>query len=164
MDINIFNLSAIYTLSRFLSQTSLLLVIIFYGLGLTGKDALEYYTDPRFIWIQILIIGSILAFFFYQLTGIRGRLNSEKSLKLKTVASNLDKLYSRINEEADRGNYTKVTELQSAASTLKENWETIRKLSTWPWEPVTLRNFLLPLLFPVIVYLLQLYIARLLGF
>ncbi len=164
MNINIFNLSAIYTLSRFLSQSSLLIVAIFVGLGLTGQDAIEYYSEPRFIAILILIFASFLAFFLYQLTGIRERLETEKSLKLKNAAANLDEIYSRINEEADRGNFAKVAELQSAATSLKGNWETIRKLSTWPWEPVTLRNFLLPLLLPVIVYLLQQYMARVLGF
>jgi len=41
--------------------------------------------------------------------------------------------------------------------------DTVQKVPTWPWNPGSLRNLLLPVLLPLFIAILQRYVVTLLG-
>jgi len=60
--------------------------------------------------------------------------------------------------------FAQVDKLRNSIPALKDQLEIVRRSSTWPWQPETLRNLLTPMLIPVVVYILQRYLGALLGF
>lgn len=90
-------------------------------------------------------------------------MRSEKDKVLSEIGQNLDSVNKKINAVVKRGRYSEVNSLRNSALALKENWDLVKRIPVWPWEPETLRNVLLPLLLPVIVYLLQRFAGTLFG-
>jgi len=163
VDVNIFNPTPIYSLSRFASQSNVVTLFIVYALTLINSSGIELLFDRNFLVIQTIMIGSVIFLFFVQLTSINKRMRSEKDRLLSEIGLNLDAVYKKINTSVRRERYAPVNELRASASALKEGWELVKRIPTWPWEPETLRNVLLPLLIPVVVYLLQRFAGGIFG-
>jgi hypothetical protein len=90
-------------------------------------------------------------------------MREEKDRLLAELGKDLDEVYAAAHQAARRKDYARLDKMRNAASILKDGWEIVRKISTWPWEPETMRNLLVPFLIPVIAFLVQRYLGSLLG-
>jgi hypothetical protein len=159
--VNIFNPAPLYVLSLYSSQSTLALVLMNYIIILLAM--------PRFLMTtngyitSILLVSSMLAFFFVSVSGIHRRMGNEKDRLLSGLGEGLNKETARLLQAGRRGSYAEIADIRSTISSHKESLDIVRKISTWPWEPETVRNLLIPLLFPVIVFLIQRYLGSLLG-
>ena len=60
-----------------------------------------------------------------------------------------------VHQRSDGGDLREMTELRHSISAMLDFRNEIRSISTWPWGPGTLRNFLSALLLLLVVYLVQ---------
>jgi hypothetical protein len=68
-----------------------------------------------------------------------------------------------MQEKVRLGSYAQVDHLEKALSGLLRMREVVSKLSTWPWQPETLRGLVAAVALPIAVWLIQFGLQRLLG-
>ena len=161
VEVNIFNPAPLYALSRYASQSSLTLLLLNYTLILLSLPAFLFTTDG-YIESAVFII-SALTLFFAPFGSIYRRMREEKDRLLAELGKDLDELYASAHQAVRRKDYARLDKMRNAASILKDGWEIVRKIPTWPWEPETVRNLLIPFLIPVIAFLVQRYLGSLFG-
>jgi hypothetical protein len=161
VEVNIFNTTPLYALSRYASQSTVTLLVLNY--------TLIFISLPQFFFTFVGIGTSILLFvpslilFFAPLRSVNQRMRQEKDRLLAELGEDLDEVYASTHQAVRRKDYARLDKMGTGASILKDGWEIVRKISTWPWEPESVRNLLIPLLFPVIIFLIQRYLGGLLG-
>jgi hypothetical protein len=159
--INLFNLWPVYALSRygytlafyFILATVIIYVVI---IPLSGSG----FSLGQVIYSVLL---SILIF-IGPLFGINARLRREKELELQRLGVHINGIYDEIETAVRRRKLNRVNELRTAATAIREQMESIQKVATWPWNPGSVRNLLLPILLPLFVAVLQRYVLSALGF
>lgn len=161
VEVNIFNPAPLYALSRYASQSTLTLVLLNYILVLISLP--NYLLTTNFGFILMLGFPPMLMLFFAPLSSVNRRMREEKERLLAEFGKDLDEVYATAHQAASRKDYARLDKMRNAASILKDGWETVRKIPTWPWEPDTVRNLLIPFLIPVIAFLVQRYLGSLLG-
>ena len=95
--------------------------------------------------------------------GINARLRREKQSDLQRMGSELNAIYQETEAAIRSRKLAKVPALKTASSALREQMDTVQKVPTWPWNPGSLRNLLLPVLLPLFIAILQRYVVTLLG-
>lgn len=159
--INLFNLWPIYSLSRYGYTLALVFILVTVLVDLVfravGGEGIA------FAYIVYTVIVSLLVF-LAPLFGINNRLRTEKAHELQRLGIQLNSIYNETETAVRSRKLTKVPELRNASSALKDQMETVLKVATWPWNPGSLRNLLLPILLPLFIAILQRYVLSFLGF
>jgi hypothetical protein len=159
--INLFNLWPVYALSRYgytlafyiILSTALIYVVI------------DLVSGSGFAVGQVLYSAVFaLIIFWGPLLGINSRLRKEKENQLQKIGSELSSVYAETETAIHKRNLGKVSALRNAAAALKEQMESVQKVATWPWNPGSVRNLLLPVLLPLFIAILQRYVLSFLGF
>ena len=162
IEVNLFDPSPVYALSRYASQASVALLVINYALVFASVPDFAFTAEA--VLFQILVITASLVFFFAPLASINQRMRRAKGHLLAEIGRDLEDMYGRVRRAVKTEKFDRVGELRNAISALKDEIETIRKTPTWPWQPDALRNLLAPMLLPIIVYLVQRFFGSMLGF
>lgn len=157
--VNLFKPRAIYALSSFAAFSSAAVILLVYVLVLAAFPA--FILTPLGIAVQLLVFLAAGMLFFVPLSGINARMKQAKQELLDSVNEDLRLLHERIHAAARSQDHVALDKLQRPLSTLMDSREMLRSFPTWPWQPNTLRNLLAPLLLPVIVFLIQLLVTRL---
>jgi hypothetical protein len=103
------------------------------------------------------------AAFLLPLLGMHQRLTSEKARLLTEVNEAIEIAYHGLRREVHSNSLSRVDELDKALSGLFRMREAVGHLSTWPWQPETLRGIVAALILPVVIWLIQFGLQRLLG-
>ena len=162
IEVNLFDPSPVYALSRYASQASVAILVINYVLLFASLP--ELLSEPIAIIFQIVIISVSLAYFFLPLASINQRMRRAKERLLAEIGRDLEEVYTRVHGAVRSKKFARVGEMRNSIAALKDELEIIQRRPTWPWQPDTLRNLLAPLLVPVIVYLMQRFAGGLLGY
>jgi hypothetical protein len=162
VEVNIFNPAPLYALSRYASQSTLTLLVLNYSLILISLPGFLF-TVYGFTSL-VLVMTPTFILFFAPLRGVNRRMRDEKDRLVAELGKDLDEVFAAAHQAARRKDYARLDKMRNAASILKDGWEIARKIPTWPWEPETVRNLVVTLLFPVIVYLVQRFTGSLIGF
>jgi hypothetical protein len=161
IEVDLFRPERIYALSRYGAIASAALPLMFYLLVLVSFPTFIF--TPVGVVSQLLVLFTIILLFFIPLSGINRRMRQAKDDLLNNVNEDLRDLNARIHSTAKAGDYAELEKYQAPLSTLRNSREMIKAIPTWPWQPRTLRNLLAPLLFPVLVYLVQVFLDRVMG-
>lgn len=159
--INLFNLSPIYALSRYGYTIAFVFILVTVVIDLIftilGTEAIGL------TYIIYTVIISLVVF-LAPLIGINNRLRTEKSNELQRLGIQLDSVYNETEAAVRNRKLAKVPALRTASAALNERMEAVKKVATWPWNPGSLRNLLLPVLLPLFLAVLQRYLLTFLGF
>ena len=79
------------------------------------------------------------------------------------MAKPVYKVFLALHEHVDGARMSELGELKDQLSTLLTFRVEIAKISTWPWNPATLRGFLSALLVPIALLVIQNLLSRLIG-
>lgn len=162
IQVSLFDPSPVYALSRYASQASVGLLIINFALIYASIPSLLF--SPAAVVYYVLILGGSLLYFFGPLASINNRMRREKERLLAEIGRDLEDVYKRVHTSVKTAKFRHVDEIRNSIPALKDQLEIVRKSSTWPWQPETLRNLITPMLIPVVVYLVQRYLGSIFGF
>lgn len=161
--INIFHLEPLYAFSGFTSRVGMFLVLagtLSYVTNITLAQRPQLGTFAFF-----LLFNGVLALtaFIFPLGGIHERLRHEKEQVGVENDLRLERAFRELHVRVDRGDLAGMTEFRGSISSMLDFRNEIRAVSTWPWGPGTLRNFLSALLLPIVLFLLQAFLADVLA-
>ena len=152
-DADIFNPGPVFTLADHSAASALQVFLLTYPQSLILWP--QFLFTPVGYFLQGLSLFLSLTLFFAPLAQIGNRRRRSKQKVLYQLTDDLKQLHQELHTALRKGNRQGVERLRAALGALKDEMELVQKISTWPWQPDTLRNLLAPLLIPVIVYLVQ---------
>ena len=140
---------------------------------------LPYPNNTEQIWIETLVVFGLpmlllaAAAFFLPLRGLHDRLVEEKRRLLTAGAGSLeatiaalhrlshDEVANQNDIDASRVAQTRIDALSKAQSALIQERDVVQRLSTWPWDPSTLRTVVSAIALPIVLFLITRYLDRL---
>jgi hypothetical protein len=159
--LDIFHLGPIHSLAGFSARAGLLILVFAYV-----NPAFVYrpniLSDPVFFMAGITLSGLAFAAFTLPLLGIRSRLISEKDRIQAQIGKQMDTARRRLEQRMDDEDYEDVTEIRHALRAFLDLDAKVDSISVWPWSLNTLRGFLSAVLLPIILWLIQQVLARML--
>jgi hypothetical protein len=158
--INLFRLIPLYAFSDLSVRTTLGLLLSLYAWYAVLPDT---FSRPGNV-ISAVVANVLAAFIFVSpLLGIHRLLTDEKRKLLAESAERLEAAIAELHRRMDSGQLDGIESLTKGMEGLEINYKAVSRISTWPWAPETPRGLVAALLFPLIVWLGQVLLQRLLG-
>jgi hypothetical protein len=158
--INLFRLMPLYSFSDLSARTTLGLLLAVYVWYAVIPDAFGRAGNV----ISAMIVNVLAALIFvWPLLGIHRLLAEEKERLLSESARRLEAATADLYTRMDSGQLEGIEELVKGMEGLEINHKAVSRISTWPWAAETPRGLVAALLFPLIVYLGQWLLQRILG-
>lgn len=98
--------------------------------------------------------------FLLPLLGIHARLVTAKEEATQKNNHLINKGFAELQRKVERGSAAEIARLRTANSALLEYRQELSKISTWPWDPSTLRTFITALLLPMTTWAVQQLLLR----
>jgi len=157
---NVFRPDPVYAFAR---VTSLVGVSWMIMLTITLLLFPTPFVEGMVLALLILQVGLGVAAFVLPLWFVHRRLESEKLRLLEEFHRQVEQTTGRLHRCLDEDDMVPVTQLKDAMLGLSAEREILNALPTWPWRPGTLAGFLSATLLPILLFVLQVAIGRLLG-
>ncbi len=71
--------------------------------------------------------------------------------------------FAELHERIDNREFEEIDELMKVISVLETERDTLKRISTWPWQPETLQFLMTALLLPLLLWIIQYVLQLLLG-
>ncbi len=97
------------------------------------------------------------------LWGLHRQLDAEKVSVLNENGQHFETAIATLHRDVDAGNLENTTRLKDTLTGSEIERNLLHKIPTWPWQPETLRGLITALLLPVVAFLIQYVLQRLLG-
>lgn len=160
--LDLYNLRPLYGFSRYTAVLGIAFIIS--GTLLPGILDPTSFSGRFVLTTDIALSPLILLMFYLPLTGVHGRLVTEKDRLLEEVNTGIAMIREQIHAAVlDKQGYEHLGEMRTVFSTLREDKETIDALPTWPWRPGTLTGLLSALLLPILLIIVREVLSMLLG-
>jgi hypothetical protein len=154
-----------YALSAVTSRTAILLLLNSYGwlaVGTSSRPMLgTTYTSLLLTNVVFISLGVFL--FVWPLWGAHRLLVAAKSQALADNAEHFRIAIDEVHRIVAGRDLSDIDGWEKAISALQHERDHLDKLATWPWPAGTLRNFLLALIVPLLVWFMQFGLQRLLD-
>lgn len=156
---DLFHLGPLYAFSGLTARMSLVTI---------GVTTAFFAAAPVFIFdpigiFNILISTAVAAVTFaLPLVGIHNHLVAEKQRMLSETSGEIKAALAELHDRLHRGDMAEMDPMNKALSSLELELRVIRAIPTWPWQPETLRWIITALMFPIIVFVAQFVLQRLL--
>lgn len=158
--INLFRQIPLYAFSDLSARTTLGLLLPLYAWYVVLPDTFARTGNVISAVVANVIAGLI---FVWPLLGIHRLLVDEKEKLLAENSQRLEAAIAELYGRIDGGKLEGIDLLVKGMEGLEINHKAISRVSTWPWAPETLRGLVAALLFPLIVWLGQWLLQRILG-
>jgi hypothetical protein len=160
--VDVFRPGPLHAFARVTSVTGSLLVLFIASSFLV----IPLPTEPGTLlvaWLPYLVVPPVLAVgaFVLPLYGMHGRLVDEKERLQGAAEERLQGLFADINRDVDARDVTRADGLSKTLASMLQQRDVLAKLPTWPWSAGTLRGFVTAILLPVVVFLIQVLVSRL---
>lgn len=149
----------LYSLSRVSAGTAVGLIVLVY-LILAADRA--FFDDPRNLAGAAAFGLLAAAAFVVPLLGIHRILAAEKGRLLDESANRLKAALAELHHRVDQKDLRRMDDLNKAIASLEVERALLGRIPTWPWQPETLRTFIGALLLPLILWLAQALLGRIL--
>jgi hypothetical protein len=158
--VSLFAMSPLYAFSSVTALTAVTLAIATYGWTALNPENLS---DPVAIVFVFLITVLALAVFAWPMLGTRRLLAKEKTQNLDRVSQRLEAVFSEMHECIDSRDVDELENLNKIVSILESERDTLEAISTWPWQPETLRVLVTALLLPLLLWIVQVILQQFMG-
>lgn len=109
----------------------------------------------------LIFIGLLsVTIFVFPIMGMRERLKSVKRKAMKDLNELLRATDERLHNQVKIGDFEDIGGMDTALSALIREREMLEKISTWPWNPGTVRGFASTLLLPIFLWLITRLLER----
>jgi len=157
---SLFAMSPLYAFSSVTALMAVTLAIATYGWTALNPDNLS---DPISIAMISLITLLALGVFAWPLLGTRRRMSKEKANRLDEVSLRLEAAFAEMHERIDSREIDELEDLEKVVSVLEAERNALDAISTWPWQPETLRLLVTALLLPLLLWVVQYVLQLVLG-
>jgi hypothetical protein len=107
------------------------------------------------IFFGIINLALAVLVFFGPSWGIHLRLSTEKARLVAENGRRLEKINRDLMHRVDRNKLNDLSGIRNGASALLEFRKEFEKISTWPWDTSTMRNFFTALAVPMTIWIVQ---------
>lgn len=154
--VDLFQLSPLYAFSALAARIAIGIALVtsawIYAISLGASDNVVYLLTP------IFAIPLLVATFILPLTGIHRILQHEKRRLQSENALHIKATIAELHRRTDASEYGQMDGINKAMDSLVKEQGVLEKISTWPWQPETVRwvgtALLLPIILAVITRLL----------
>jgi hypothetical protein len=151
-----FHQKELFAFSTFSAQTGIAFVIV---------TPLWIILDPGIVSLVISIVFALLGLiaFISPLIGVHNILNNEKDRLLDDNAKEVEKTIERLMDVMKNDQPEGLELVDQKLTSLEKARIQIDRISTWPWKIETLRQILAAVFLPLIIWLLQFFLAQALS-
>jgi hypothetical protein len=160
-NVNIFETGPLYALSRVTALTAIALLSIPY-LDLTFGPTARQGGGLNPIFFAVFAPLALVVF-VWPLLGAHRLLQEEKARRKSEVARQLELVTDDLHRRTSARDYSDMGGINDATESLVRERDVLDKVSTWPWEPETVREVVTALLLPVAFWIVTRVLERL-GF
>jgi hypothetical protein len=159
--INLLQPRPTYAFSRLTSRTAIGVVVFLYLDFVVNPPA----TGVALPYFAFVVAATVLmaAAFMLPLLSMHQRLAWEKARLESEVNQAVELAYRELRDQVQAKSLARVDELDKALSGLFRMREAVARLSTWPWQPETLRGMLAAVALPIFLWLIQFGLQKWLG-
>jgi hypothetical protein len=148
-NVNLLRLGPAHAFSALTARTGI--GIIFAGVGAYILEVLTY-GYLRDVLSYVLFSLLALAVFILPVIGIKNRIEEEKERALGEVTDLLQVTTERLHGMVRNSEHKGLKRVEKATAALIRERELLKKVSTWPWDPGTIRGFASALLLPIFLW------------
>jgi hypothetical protein len=156
--IDLFRMHPLYGFSNLAAFTSGAIIMLPYGF-LFITPAIKLNNPVILILYLVISIIPVVTFILPQL-GLYRLQTAEKKLKLDEIDQRYKNVLDEVNNCVDNGEHAKIANLNSSLSTLSNVRQRISKISTWPWQPETIRWLFTALVLPLLMWIAQYFLSK----
>jgi hypothetical protein len=153
----------LYALSEITSRTAILLLATIYGwfaVG-TGGSLSTWPTEPLFYLTSALVLGLGLLVFIWPLWGAHQLLVRAKNFTLEKNASSYKTAVEELHRAVSARELDEIDVWHKALAALDLERRHLDRLATWPWSPSAFRNLAVTLVTPLLIWIVQYWLQRL---
>jgi hypothetical protein len=158
--LNLYRLQPLYAFSIPAALTAGGLILYDYAWFAAAPQLLD---EPISLVLSAFFAIVAAATFAWPLFGIHGRLVVEKKRCLAENAHRFEAAVSELHQRVDKKTLSRMDDLNKTLSSLEIEQAVVRRIPTWPWEPGTLRSVVAALALPIIIWLIQYVLQKVLG-
>jgi len=151
--INLFRMKPLYGFSDLTALTAGSIIILPYGFLLMNEEV--KLTDPVVLGLYLTFTGLALITFLLPQLGIHRLQQDEKDQLLDEAYQRYDSLVADLHNAMDKRDFSDLSTLNSAIGMLEKEISTVKGISTWPWQPETVRWLFTALVLPLLMWLVQ---------
>jgi hypothetical protein len=156
--ISLFTLGPLYAFSRLTAANALFTVAVV-AVASLALSSLAGTLQWALVGGQALLLAA--ATFVAPLWGAHRLLAQEKSRQQDALNQRIEKSIASLQERVDSSDLAGVGDLKTALDGLIVSKKELDSISTWPWQPETLRGVATGLLLPVVIWLITKLLERL---
>lgn len=127
------------------------------GIGVILVVIVSYPADPHAfgtgLSIVLTTVTTLLAIgiFVLPVIGLQSRLDDEKERALSQTHAQLQIVRNRLHDEVRSGQFEDMGAIKDGIEALIDERDLLKSVSTWPWNPKTIRGFASALLLPLLL-------------
>jgi hypothetical protein len=160
-NVNIFETAPLYALSRVTAITAIAVLFITYLYGAIWNNWQFQTAADASVAIAFVLVA--FATFVLPLLGAHRLLQEEKARRKSEVARQMQAVTDDLHHRTSARDYSDMAGINDAIDSLTKEQSALDKVSTWPWEPETMRAVVTALLLPVVLWAITRVLERL-GF
>jgi hypothetical protein len=158
--VDLFRLAPLYAFSRHTARTS----IVMLGAALAGFAIVPEFAGQAGVLVMSgLLIVVVAAAFVLPLTGAHRLLIREKERLITENGALFREALKELHQRVASGQIRDMDNMNKALASLEIERAALMRIPTWPWEPGTVRGVIVALVLPILVWLIQLSLGRLLA-
>jgi hypothetical protein len=155
--VSLFGVAPLYAFSRL---TAAMAISMIGSIVLVVAPTPVILSDPQGIAGAVLAIAFATLAFFLPLAGAHGLLVGEKDRLLGLARATLQDAASSLHDAIQKRDTQAMDPLQKALAGVEVEQRMLERAPTWPWQPDTFRWVVGAVMFPIVLYVVQLGISR----
>ena len=156
--VNLFRLAPLYAFSRQTARTSIGLMVLLSVSILAVPDLMR---QTGVSVGSALMLFLALAVFIVPLVGVHRLLAREKERLVSENGAMMEAAIGELHRRVTSGKLQAMDDMNKAMASLEIERVALVRVPTWPWDPGTLRTVVAALLLPILLWLIQFGLERL---
>ncbi len=157
--VNLYRLQPLYAFSIPAALTAGALLFYTYAWFGTAPSQIDQVASRV---LAVIFAGVGVITFVSPLWGIHRRLVDEKKRLLQESSMRFEAAAALLHQRVDVRRLIKMDDLNKTLASLEIEQTALRRIPTWPWEPGTLRGVIAALILPIVIWLIQFALGRIL--
>lgn len=157
--INLFKLQPLYALSNVTALTTVGFIIYMLCWNLAQPDTFQQ-PGALALALPLLVLAGIT--FLLPLWGIHQRLVAAKEAQRDELGARAAESIQRLQEQVDANDAASAIQTKDVLAGIETAQRMVEHIPTWPWQPETIRLIITALFLPIVLFLIQFVIQRIL--